>query len=78
MVRCLCVEPSWNLTSRPPRTTPEPTWAETLKLSAVGGKKKKHKVGVCVCAGVVLMVSILGRLEGETKRNTINYLGSLF
>ena len=38
------VEPSWNpgrttLTSGPPRTTPEPIWAETPKLSAVGGKK---------------------------------------
>ena len=26
------VEPSWNLTSRPPRTTPELIWAETPKL----------------------------------------------
>ena len=37
------VEPwwnSWNLTPGPPRTTPEPIWAETPKLSA-GGKKKK-------------------------------------
>ena len=34
------VEPSWNLTSGPPRTTPEPIWAETPKLSAVRGKKK--------------------------------------
>ena len=33
------VEPSWNLTSGPPRTTPEPIWAETPKLSAVGEKK---------------------------------------
>ena len=32
------VEPSWNLTSGPPRTTPEPIWAETPKLSAVGEK----------------------------------------
>ena len=30
------VEPWWNLTSGPPRTTPEPIWAETPKLSAVG------------------------------------------
>ena len=34
------MEPSWNLTSRPPRTTPEPIWAETPKLSAVGEKRK--------------------------------------
>ena len=32
------VEPSWNLTSGPPRTSPEPIWAETPKLSAVGEK----------------------------------------
>ena len=32
------MEPSWNLTSGPPRTTPEPIWAETPKLSAVGEK----------------------------------------
>ena len=32
------VEPSCNLTSGPPRTTPEPIWAETPKLSAVGQK----------------------------------------
>ena len=32
------VEPSWNLTSGPPRTTPAPIWAETPKLSAVGEK----------------------------------------
>ena len=35
------VEPSWNLTSGPPRTTPEPIWAETPKLSAVGEKHVK-------------------------------------
>ena len=28
----------WNLASGPPRTTPEPIWAETPKLSAVGEK----------------------------------------
>ena len=33
------MEPSWNLTSGPPRTTPEPIWAETPKLSGVGEKK---------------------------------------
>ena len=33
--------PSWNLTSGPPRTTPEPIWAETPKLSAVGEQKRK-------------------------------------
>ena len=33
------VEPSWNLTSGPLRTTPEPIWAETPKLSAVGEKE---------------------------------------
>ena len=32
------MELSWNLTSGPPRTTPEPIWAETPKLSAVGEK----------------------------------------
>ena len=32
-------EPWWNLSSGSPRTTPEPIWAETPKLSAVGGKK---------------------------------------
>ena len=32
-----------NLTSGPPQTTPEPIWAETPKLSAVGGGKKKKK-----------------------------------
>ena len=34
------VEPSWNLASGPPRTTPEPIWAETPKLSAVGERKR--------------------------------------
>ena len=33
------VEPWWNLSSGSPRTTPEPIWAETPKLSAVGEKK---------------------------------------
>ena len=32
------VEPSWNLASGSPRTTPEPIWAETPKFSAVGEK----------------------------------------
>ena len=34
------VEPWWNLSSGSPRTTPEPIWAETPKLSAVGGKRR--------------------------------------
>ena len=34
------VEPWWNLSSGSPRTTPEPIWAETPKLSAVGEKKQ--------------------------------------
>ena len=34
------VEPWWNLSSGSPRTTPEPIWAETPKLSAVREKKK--------------------------------------
>ena len=34
------VEPWWNLSSGSPRTTPEPIWAETPKLSAVGEKWK--------------------------------------
>ena len=33
------MEPSWNLPSGPPRTSPEPIWAETPELSAVGEKK---------------------------------------
>ena len=33
------MEPSWNLTSGPPRTTPEPTCAETPKISADGEKR---------------------------------------
>ena len=37
------VEPSWNLASGLPRTTPEPIWAETPKLSAVG---EKHGEGI--------------------------------
>ena len=32
----------WSLTSGPPRTTLEPIWAETPKLSAVGENKTKH------------------------------------
>ena len=32
------MEPSWKLTSGPPRTPPEPIWAETPKLSPVGEK----------------------------------------
>ena len=35
------VEPSWNLTSGLPRTTPDPIWAETPKLSAVGETKER-------------------------------------
>ena len=38
------MEPSWNLASGPPRTTPEPIRAETPKLSAVGGEKKNTQV----------------------------------
>ena len=34
------VEPWWNLSSGSPRTTSEPIWAETPKLSAVGDKEK--------------------------------------
>ena len=30
--------PSWNLTSGPPRPTPEPIWAKTPKLSAQAGQ----------------------------------------
>ena len=37
------VEPSWNLTSGSRRTTPEPIWAETPKLSAVGEKNNKKQ-----------------------------------
>ena len=50
------VEPSWNPRGTllepylgPPRTTPEPIWAETPKLSAVGGKNKKRGRGVEKC-----------------------------
>ena len=49
------MEPSWNLTSRPPRTTPEPIWAETPKLPAVGGEKKRrvefHQDSTRFCGG---------------------------
>ena len=39
------VEPSWNprgtlITSGPPRTTPEPIWAETPKLQLLGNNNK--------------------------------------
>ena len=34
--RGILVEPSWNLSSGSPQTNPEPIWAETPKLSAVG------------------------------------------
>ena len=37
------VEPSWNLISGPPRTTPEPIWAETPKPSAVEEKTPPQK-----------------------------------
>ena len=37
------VEPSWNLTSDPPRTTAEPIWAETPKLSAVGEQRQQNR-----------------------------------
>ena len=36
------VEPSWNLTSGPPRT-PEPIWAETPKLSAVVEEEEEEE-----------------------------------
>ena len=38
------VEPSWSLTSGLARTTPEPIWAETPKLSAVGKKAQRNRV----------------------------------
>ena len=38
------VEPWWNLSSGSPRTTPEPIWAETPKLSAVGEKKETQNL----------------------------------
>ena len=37
------MEPSWNLTFGPPRSTPEPIWAETPKISAVGENRKERK-----------------------------------
>ena len=43
------VEPSWNLTSGPPRTTPQPIWAETPKLSAVGEKRIKAMIAGAFC-----------------------------
>ena len=33
----------WSLTSWPPRTTPEPIWAETPKLSTVGKKRLQQE-----------------------------------
>ena len=38
------MEPSWNLTSGLPRNTPEPIWAETPKLPAVGEKHGRHQL----------------------------------
>ena len=43
------MEPWWNLASGPARTTPEPIWAETSKLSAVGEK-----------VGNLILTSLLG------------------
>ena len=37
------MESAWNLASGLPRTTPERIWAETPKLSAVGGQKQSNK-----------------------------------
>ena len=38
----------WNLASGPPRTTPEPIWAETPKFSAVEEKGElKHAYSSC-------------------------------
>ena len=47
------VEPSWNLPAGPPRTIPEPIWAETPKLSAVG-EKGELILGKGVFLGVLL------------------------
>ena len=49
------VEPSWNLTPGSPRTTPEPIWAETPKLSVFGEK-------------VVLSSGQQGLTRGKRKR----------
>ena len=42
------VQPWWNLTSGPPRTTPEPIWAETPKLSAVGEQSKNKSTPILI------------------------------
>ena len=61
------MEPSWNLASGPPRTTPEPIWAETPKLSAVGGKKNaggRQKAFPCWCDKEGMTFRVLGLNPG--------------
>ena len=56
------VEPSWTLTSGPPRTTPEPIWAETPKLSAVRGEKQTEvvaRIQAIPCIHSFVLVALL-------------------
>ena len=41
------VEPSWNLTSGPPRTTPQPIWAETQSFQLLGKNNKREARTSC-------------------------------
>ena len=46
------VDPSWNLTSGPPRTTLEPIWAETQSFQLLGKKKiAETEKGETILAG---------------------------
>ena len=71
------VEPLWNLTSGPPRTTPEPIWAKTPKLSAVGGKStprirfglRQPSINLHLGAGAVFHGSHLQRpIQAHSRR----------
>ena len=61
------VEPLCNLTSGPPQTTPEPIWAETPKLSAVGEKKRCGFVIGFLIFGFVWVFSFLVFRPGQCK-----------
>ena len=58
------VEPSWNLTSGPPRTTPEPIWAETQSLQLLGNNNSNKQI----CVGRTKVETTTAPQESNTQK----------
>ena len=66
------VELSWNLTAGPPRTTPEPIWAETPKLSAVGEQPWVH-TSCLNCPKFIPIRRLYSDQEAEDAEDALNF-----